>query len=320
MPDTLPHQLARQHSVPLPSLWVHRTPRSTFYARLDADSPTDYSHRETLIETLRRGLRSALSGAADGQGAGWFHVLAVLVRTDFRARYRGQALGIVWSVLYPLVMMSIMSFIFTHVFQSTDRNFPIFLLIGLICWQWITNSTTAATSVIVSHADIIKRTIFPRHLLPMAIVFSYGINFCIEAMTLLLFIPIFPHAFTLSPALLLVPVFLFVLALLLTGIALITSGLNVIYRDVAYLVNTGLLILYWLTPVLYNDDRIPYPYRLVIQANPFSGLIVALRRAIMEGHVPSHLGWAGILLPTLVIFVVGWLVFRSYERMVLDYV
>lgn len=320
MPDNFPHQLAKQHSVPLPALWVHRTPRQTFYARLDADSPTDYTHRETLLESLRRGLRSALSGAADGQGAGWFHVLAVLVRTDFRARYRGQALGIVWSVLYPLVMMSIMSFIFTHVFRSTDRNFPIFLLIGLICWQWITNSTIAATSVIVSHADIIKRTIFPRHLLPMAIVFSYGINFCIEAMTLLIFLPIFPHAFTFSAALLLVPVFLFLLGLLLTGIALITSGLNVIYRDVAYIVNTGLLILYWLTPILYSDSNIPYPYRLVIQANPFSGLIVALRRAIMEGHVPSAMGWAGILLPTLIIFFVGWLVFRSYERMVLDYV
>jgi ABC-type polysaccharide/polyol phosphate export permease len=71
---------------------------------------------------------------------------------------------------------------------------------------------------------------------------------------------------------------------------------------------------------LYSDDRIPYPYRYVIQANPFSGLIVGLRRAIMEGHYPSAMGWAGMLLPTLVIFFIGWLVFRSYERMVLDYV
>lgn len=69
MPDNFPHQLAKQHSVPLPALWVHRTPRQTFYARLDADSPTDYTHRETFLESLRRGLRSALSGAADGQGA-----------------------------------------------------------------------------------------------------------------------------------------------------------------------------------------------------------------------------------------------------------
>lgn len=320
---------------PLPDLWVHRTPTRAYMGPLEFEPPaagaeampeTDAlvrPQREPLFSAIGRGLRSALRGTrgSDGtHGAGWVHVLAVLTRTDFRARYRGQALGIVWSILYPLVMMGIMSLVFTQVFRSTNKHFPIFLLIGLIFWQWVTSSLGNATQVFVSHADIIKRTVFHRQLLPISMVLSYGVNFCIESMTLLLFIPIFPDAFRFSPALLVIPVLLGALVLLLAGITLITSVLNVIYRDVAYIVNTGLLLLYWLTPVIYPIEVIPYPYRIVIQGSPLSGILLALRHAVMDGQVPTLLGWAGIILPTILLFAIGWLLFRHYERMVLDYV
>jgi ABC-type polysaccharide/polyol phosphate export permease len=248
------------------------------------------------------------------------HVLWVLTRTDFRARYRAQALGIVWSLLNPLVMMAIISVIFTRVFRSAEKHFPIFLLIGLLVWQWFTVSVTTGTAVFVANADIIKRTIFARVLLPVSTVLSYGINFSLESLVLLAFIPIFPGAFCLSWALLLVPVFLLLAFILMSSIALATSVLNVIYRDVSYLVNTGLLILYWLTPLVYPLDVIPEPYRMLLQANPLAGILNALRKAIMHGETPSPLGWAGMVLPTALVALIGWRIFRHYEHMVLDYV
>ena len=108
---------------------------------------------------------------------------------------------------------------------------------------------------------------------------------------LIAFIPIFPGAFKLSPALLLVPVLLLLTISLMAGIVLATSVLNVIYRDIAYLVSTGLLLLYWATPVFYPIDVIPFPFRTILQANPLAGLMTAMRMAIMRGEFPTPLGW-----------------------------
>jgi ABC-type polysaccharide/polyol phosphate export permease len=276
---------------PLPEGWLYRTPKKVW---------TEGPQRE-------------------GQPS-WLFALSVLTRHEFRARYRAQALGVVWSLLNPIVMMGILSLIFTRVFKSATPNFPIFMLIGLIVWQFISTAASSASGTFVSHAEIIKRTIFPRQLLPLAVMLSYGINFAIESSVLLIFIPIFPAAFRLSWTLLLVPVVIAFLLVLLAGIALAVSVLNVIYRDVAYLVNTALMILYWLTPVIYPVEIIPEPYQTVLKCNPFTGILNALRGCLMTGTPPTLLMWASIIVPTLIMFGIGWAVFRHYERMVLDHV
>lgn len=297
---------------PLPREWTHRTAQRVFtdLAPLPRSSggPADAALIPVAEQQLRAKRQSPL------------HVLWVLTRTEYRARYRSQALGLLWSLLNPLVMMGIISLVFTHLFRSTEKHFPVFLLMGLLVWQWVTGAINAATSVFVNNADIIKRTVFLRQLLPASTVLSYGINFCIESLALLLFLPIFPGAFKLTPALLLVPVLLSLLALLLIGIGLAVSVLNVIYRDVSYIVQTGLLIFYWLTPVVYPLEVIPYPFRTVLQVSPVAGILVALRRAIMHGGYPTPLGWAGIVIPTALTLLIGWRIYRHYEHMVLDYV
>lgn len=299
--DPAPAQRTRA----LPGLWSHRTKDGVRSGPLEARAP------------------SVAASDGDLKAAPRQHplqVLWVLTRTDFRARYRAQALGIVWSLLNPLVMMGIISVIFTQLFKSDEKHFPIFLLIGLLGWQWFTSSVSAATGVFISNAEIVKRTVFNRQLLPVAITLSYAINFCVESMVLLVFVPIFPGAFKLSWALLLVPVFLLIQLLLIVGLALMTSVLNVVYRDVQYLVSTALLILYWLTPVFYPLSVIPYPYCTLLQANPMAGVLTSLRKVIMHGDLPTAMGWAGMLVPTAIVLLVGWRVFRHYEHIVLDYV
>jgi len=276
---------------PLPEGWIHRSPKKIWAEGQQREGHTS-----------------------------WLFALWVLTRHEFRARYRAQALGVVWSLLNPIVMMGILSLIFTRVFRSATPNFPIFMLIGLIVWQFISAAATSSTGTFVSHAEIIKRTIFPRQLLPLAVMLSYAINFLVESSVLFLFIPIFPAAFKLSWTLLLIPVVLGFLLVLLSGIALAVSVLNVVYRDVAYLVNTALMIAYWLTPVIYPVEIIPEPYQTVLKCNPFTGILNALRGCIMTGTPPTLLMWASISVPSLIVFGVGWAIFRHYERMVLDHV
>jgi ABC-type polysaccharide/polyol phosphate export permease len=273
---------------PLPEGWIRRTPKKTF------------------VE------------GAQGKQPGWLHALWVLTRHEFRSRYRAQALGVVWSLLNPLVMMGILSLIFTRIFRSAQPHFPIFFLIGQIVWQWVSNAAGNSAGAFVNHAEILKRTVFPRALLPLAVTLSYGLNFLIECTIVLLFIPIFPEAFRLSWALLLIPVVLFFLVLLLAGVSLMVSALNVIYRDVAYLVTTLLMIFYWLTPLIYPIEIVPEPFQTAFKCSPVVGMLGALRGIIMNGTAPTLLMWASIVVPTLIMFGIGWLTFKHYEQMVLD--
>jgi len=276
----------------LPDAWIVRTPKRSF------------------VEGKARAAATT----------GWLSALWILTRHEFRARYRGQALGVIWSLLNPVIMMGILSVIFTHVFPSGKKDYPIFVLIGLVVWQFVGSALNAGTTAFVAHADIIKRTIFPRQLLPLAVMLSFGINFLIESSVLLIFIPVFPSSFTLSWTLLLVPVILAFLVLLLAALVLATSVLHVVYRDVAYLVQTALLIFYWLTPIIYPVDRVPEPYQTVLKCNPLTGIMNGLRGCVMNGTPPSLLQWASIAVPSLVAFGLGWLIFKHYERMVLDHV
>jgi lipopolysaccharide transport system permease protein len=286
----------------LPDVWVHRRPKGPSWGPLDDSTP-------------------APSTLAAPRTTGW-HVLSVLLRNEFRARYRSQALGILWSLLNPLVQMTILSVIFSHVsaFKSAIPSFPVYLLIGIVVWQWFATAINTATCSFMSNADIVKRTVFSRQIVPLATAMSYGINFAMEALLVLALVAVWPHAFKLTPALLLVPVILTILAALIAGVVLATSVLNVIYRDVAFLVSTALTLLYWLCPIIYPLSFVPPEYLPFYQMNPIASILVALRGCVMDGTFPSLLTWVGMVGPTALMLAIGWLTFRHYERMVLDYV
>src|SRR6476469_10023602 len=222
----------------LPDGWVHRRPAGPSWGPLDDKSP-------------------APKGPPP-HTTGW-HVLAVLLRNEFRARYRSQALGILWSLPNPLVQTTILSVIFSHVsaFKSAIPNYPVYLLIGVVVWQFFATAINTATQSFIAQADIVKRT--------------------------------------------------------------------VIYRDVAFLVSTAVTLLYWLVPIIYpvsfvDDAAIPHIYKTIYHLNPVASVIIALRGCLMDGTLPSAITWAGMLGPTALMLLVGWAVFRHYERMVLDYV
>jgi ABC-type polysaccharide/polyol phosphate export permease len=292
----------------LPDVWVHRRPNGASWGPLD-----DKSRAPAAARTTSAARRTT-----------FLHVLGVLTRNEFRARYRSQALGILWSLLNPLVQTAILTVIFSHVsaFKSAIPNYPVYLLMGVVVWQWFSTAINTATQSFIAQADIVKRTVFARQIVPLATALSYGINFAMEALLVVALAIFWPGAFKLSPALLLVPVILVILAALIVGVVLATSVLNVIYRDVAFLVSTALTLLYWLTPIIYpvtfvDDAVIPHVYKTLYHLNPIASILVALRNCTMDGTLPSALTWIGMVGPTALMLGV---VFRHYERTVLDYV
>lgn len=284
---------------PLPDTWVVRTPDGERLCRREGGAFVPV-HRRWLSE--------------------WTTLLFYLAGYDFRARYRAQALGIVWSLLQPLVMMGLLSLVFARVFKSQETDLPIFLLVGLLVWQWVSAALTASTTSFVVNAELVKRTVFPRTIVPLSTVLGYGINGLVESLALIALVPFFPGAFRLSWALLAVPVLLFCLTVTLAGISLATSVLNVLYRDVAYLVSTALLLFYWVTPVIYPPSILPEGWTSTLAWNPFAGVITGLRGALLHGAWPSGTDWMRLLIGTGVVAAAGTLVFRRYEREMLDYV
>jgi len=304
----------------LPDVWVHRRPKGPTWGPLDDEAAA--ANGAGKASGAAKGAHSARARRAT-----FAHVLGVLTRNEFRARYRSQALGILWSLLNPLVQTAILTVIFSHVaaFKSAVPNYPVYLLMGVVVWQWFSTAINMATQSFIAQADIVKRTVFARQIVPLAAALSYGVNFAMESLLVLALVFIWPSAFKLSPALALVPVVLVILAALIVGVVLATSVLNVVYRDVAFLVSTALTLLYWLTPIIYplsfvDDGAIPHVYKVLYHLNPIASIMVALRNCLMDGVVPSALTWIGMVGPTALMLAIGWAVFRHYERMVLDYV
>ena len=286
--------------------WVHRSARGL---EIGAEKPSGST----------QGPISALLGAVVTT---WNlrRTLWVLVLKEFKTRYRAQALGLIWSFAYPLVMMATISLAFTYILKIGIPDFTVFYLIAAVFWQWFTNATLAATGSFVENANLVKKTTFPRYLLPIAAVLANGINFLLEWILVFGFYFLFPHAYHFTITIVaLVPLAVLELVLLV-GVALGTSALNVRYRDVYYIVTSVLTMGFWLSPVLYSTEMAGPLLRRILRLNPLAGVMEGARDVVMHGQWP-HLH---TLLPAIstasIVFLLGAAIFRQQNLRLSDHV
>ncbi len=241
-----------------------------------------------------------------------------LVLKSFRVRYRNMALGVLWSVINPLVMLGVLAFIFTHVYPSQDPtiHYPTFLLIGLVHFNAFGRMLPSATGSVREHSSIIKKVAFPRIIVPLAVVVAQLVDVAILMLLLLGFTLIFGIPVT--------PLFLWVLVALaielvfVAGVGMACSALNVYYRDMMYLVESWLTVLFWLTPVFYSlsviRERLPeWAYRIYL-LNPLAGCIETSRRAILYQTGPDWQATGTALVVALVVFGAGLFTFQRLQR------
>ena len=249
------------------------------------------------------------------------YALRNLLLKDFRIRYRNMSLGMLWSILNPLVMLGILMALFTFIYpQRGIPNFPIFILIGLTCYNMMSLSIPAATACIMENAAIVKKVAFPRYILPLSVVLSQSFHTLIQ----LGLVFVFMAAQGIGPNWhwLWLPVILLVELLFIMGAGLMASALFVYFRDVRYLAEYGLTILFWLSPVFYPLTAVTEHSRwwvgLLYQFNPLAGCIDGVRRALLLGTHPDPLAFglaAGVAAAT---FIGGLLVFRKMEATFAD--
>jgi ABC-type polysaccharide/polyol phosphate export permease len=252
-----------------------------------------------------------------------------LVVRDLKVRYKNSALGFLWCLVNPLLMM----LVFTVVFQIMLPNrqlqaFPIFVLCALLPWNWFATSLNEAIPSIVNNAHLIKKVYFPREVLPLSVVLANGVNFLLAL--LVLFAMIFIYGVHLSAWVLLLPAIIVVQLLFTLGVAFILSTINVFYRDTGVIMEVVLLAWFFLTPIFYPIDllseyreilgvAVPVQ-RLVYILNPMASLISAYRDILwgsLEGGPPGAPGLdflSRTVATALGILVIGYLFFARYSR------
>ena len=246
-------------------------------------------------------------------------VLDALVEKDFKARYKDKALGRFWSLADPLVMVIVFTIVFEYIFKTGQAYFPIFLLLGLTPYRFFTNSVNAAAQSGLENAQLVKKVSFPRVILPIASVLSHMRHFFIELMLVLALFAYVPEAFHWSINLLWLPVVFFVQCIFILGVALIVAALNVRYRDTQYMLNSILLILYWMTPLFYAFSIVPPSIARFLQWNPLVGVVEGYRAILLQGKPPSLEQMVIAAIASLLFLVVGTLTFKKYEKEFADY-
>lgn len=248
----------------------------------------------------------------------YLFLLQNLIVKDFKIRYRNMSLGVFWSLLNPLVLMGALTFVFTKVFPNNQiENFPIFVLCGLVPFNFFTVAWQNGTISVSNSAGLIKRVPVPREIVPIATVLSNCVHLGIQIALLLALVVIFGRGVTIQW--LWLPLVWTLEILFVCGITLITSALDVYIRDVRYVVESTCTLLFWLVPVFYSLSVVPQSYVNVYQFNPIAALILALRNILMEGVAPSTTLLLKLAFTSTLVFAVGLLLFNRLKRHFFDY-
>ena len=245
-------------------------------------------------------------------------VIRSLVAKDFKVRYRNMSLGILWSLLNPLIMMSVMTFIFTVIFSNpNDKTYPLAVLCGLVPFNFFALAWLTGTSSLIENASLIKRVPVPRQVFPIASVLSNCMHLIIQIGLLLAGILAFGRG--INVYWLWLPVIWGLEILFVVGLALTFSAVNVFVRDTRYVVESANTILFWLVPIFYSFSRIPAKFRGVYEFNPVAALVLMMRTILLDGRPPVTSTLENLLFVSLFTFGAGLLVFSKLQKGFYEY-
>lgn len=245
-------------------------------------------------------------------------ILKTLVSKDFKLKYRRSFLGVLWSVLNPLLMMVVMSAVFSYMFRFSIPNYPLYLILGQILFTLMSDATGAAMSSIIDAAGLIKKIRVEKMLFPLEKACFSMVNFlfsAIAAVIVMVYFQIFP-----TINILFLPVLLICVLLFSIGLGLILASLAVFFRDTIHLWGVILTAWTYATPIFYPLDLLPPGLITAMEFNPMYQYITYFRDIMMNGITPSleqNLICIGMAVLT---FIVGFIVFRKTEHKFILYV
>lgn len=233
--------------------------------------------------------------------AAYVELLMNLTRREVKGRYSQSLFGAGWAIAQPLAMMAVFTLVFSRLGQmpSGGAPYPLFAFAALVPWFFFSNSVNSGTMSLVTYRNIVTKTYFPREIVPIAQVGSRLVDLSAAAGLFAILLLYYNVQFTAWSAL--TPVFVALLVLFTLGTTLATSAINVFYRDVSPVVQIGLQLWLYLTPVAYPLSAVPEKYRPLFLLNPLAGVVEGLRAVLVFGRAPE---WDVVMTSAALIAVV----------------
>lgn len=241
---------------------------------------------------------------------GRFDLIASLARREMAARYRGSALGVLWALVTPVVMIAIFTFIFVGIFDArfvrggSAWDYALYLFCGLLPWTAFQESLQQSSNVIVAHSNLVKRVVFPLETLPVAQTLAALATQMFGTVALVVAAVVLRHE--LHATLLWLPVLVVPQLIATLGAAWFVASLGVFLRDTSQAIGLVLLSWMYLTPIIYPETLVPERFRFYINLNPFTALVRNYRRIILDGTPPDWASLAYFSAFALVVFILGY--------------
>ena len=251
------------------------------------------------------------------------HLLKYLTLRDIKVKYRRSALGIIWSVLNPLLMMMVLYVVFSQIFHDMQLgrgevgvNFAVYLLTGQLMYNFFSDATQNAMGSVLFNAPLIKKVYVPKYIFPLEKVTFALVNalFSLIALVIVLLVTRTPLHWTV--------IFFWVPMLIMYvfnfGVGLILSAATIFFRDIMHLYSVLVTALMYLTPIIYDVAILPDWARAIIPLNPLYWFVGMFRGFVIYGELPTLSCWIGACLPSLLVLAMGLFIFKkTQDRFVL---
>jgi len=243
-------------------------------------------------------------------------VIKELTAREIKRKYSRSMLGIVWSVLNPLLSMIVISLVFTRLLDRSIENFPIFYLCGFLLWELFTTSTKSAMTTFVDNKPMLIKVKLPMQIFVLVKVYTALINLEYSLIGFCLMLFIFQIKFTW--VMLFVPIIIILILFFSIGISYILATAYVFFGDVKHLYSVFLKLLLYCSAIFYPIDRLDGAIKLVVLNNPIFNYIDALRTVVMLGEVPAISSFVRMILWSISMYTLGYTVFRKNKNAIMQ--
>lgn len=238
--------------------------------------------------------------------------LKTSIHKEFRGKYKKSFLGVFWSFLNPLFQLLVYALVFPFILGNTIENYTVFLIIALMPWTFFNSTIVQSAACIVNNAGIVKKVYFPREILPISTSTSNLINFLITQIIVLA--ALFISGIGIGKSIILFPIIVLMQYILQLGLAFIFSAITVYIRDVEYIINIFLMLMFYLCPIVYQPSMIPDNLLVFFKLNPMFHIISFYRTVLYDKQIPSLGDVCQLFLVCLVVLFIGYMIFDKLKK------
>lgn len=239
------------------------------------------------------------------------YLLKQLVSRDFKTKYKRSVLGVLWSFLNPVLMTTVQFVVFSKLFSSSIENFVLYLIIGIVCFNFFNECASMCLSSIVINASLITKVYMPKYIYPVSRALSSCVNLLFSLIPIVGIMIV--TGSPISKALVLVPIPLICLFIFSLGVGMILSTMMVFFRDTQFLWGVLSTILMYVTPIIYPESILPNKIMWLVKLNPLYHIIKSVRSMIMDGISPEPMEYIIMLGTSFLVLLAGAVIFRKNQ-------